>query len=342
MIKSKNVATRFNEILQQIEEDDRNKMDIELGLNELRMLPTGNIVRKGRDTLNGLELSDYAMTQAFNRIGIPVRYGKRLFAERPDLVADQFNHWVSQEQRRVLIRFRNNGNTGIIRGFLSDSYTKLDNRDVMNALHEVVKEIPNAEVEGFYLDDRRTHIRLTLPELSVDFGEAVGETVDGMRDILRVGVDIINSEIGASSLVVSPLVFRLVCLNGLRAWREEGDVFRQRHIHLSSQELFGRMSEAVGSAIKAGDELIERMYEAKKFKVESPLEVIEKLSKKQMYSQQLIETAKTNFMIEPSNDLYGVMNAFTRTARDLKNEQRLEVEKFAGSLLTDSTMRDFA
>ena len=51
----------------------------------------------------------------------------------------------------------------------------------MNALHEVVKEIPNAEVEGFYLDDRRTHIRLTLPELSVDFGEAVGETVDGMR-----------------------------------------------------------------------------------------------------------------------------------------------------------------
>ena len=342
MIKNKNVVTRFNEILRRIEEDDKNKMDVEIGLNELRMLPTGNIVRKGRETLNGLELSDYAMTQAFNRIGIPVRYGKRLFAERPDLVADQFNHWVSQEQRRVLIRFRNNGNTGIIRGFLSDSYTKLDNRDVMNALHEVVKEIPNAEVEGFYLDDRRTHIRLTLPELSVDFGEAVGETVDGMRDILRVGVDIINSEIGASSLVVSPLVFRLVCLNGLRAWREEGDVFRQRHIHLSSQELFGRMNEAVGSAIKAGDELIERMYETKKFKVESPLEVIEKLSKKQMYSQELIETAKTNYLIEPSKDLYGVMNAFTRTARDLKNEQRLEVERFAGSLLTDSTMRDFA
>ena len=37
MIKNKDVATRFNEILQQIEEDDRNKIDIELGLNELRM-----------------------------------------------------------------------------------------------------------------------------------------------------------------------------------------------------------------------------------------------------------------------------------------------------------------
>lgn len=341
MIKNKDVATRFNEILQQIEEDDRNKMDIEVGLNELKMLPTGNIIRKGRDTLNGLELSDYAMTQAFNRIGIPVRYGKRLFAERPDLVADQFNHWVSKEQRRVLIRFRNNGDTGVIRGFLSDSYTRLDNKDVMNSLGQIIKDIPNAEVEGFYLDDRRMHIRLTLPDLSVDFGEAVGETVDGMRDILRVGVDIINSEIGASSLIVSPLVFRLVCLNGLRAWRTEGDIFRQRHIHLTEQELFGRMNTAVGSAIKAGDELIERMYEAKKFKVESPLEVIEKLSKKQMYSQELIETAKTNYLIEPSKDLYGVMNAFTRTARDLKNEQRLEVERFAGSLLTDQTMREF-
>ena len=51
MIKNKDVATRFKEILRQIEEDDRNKMDIEVGLNELKMLPTGNIVRKGRDTL---------------------------------------------------------------------------------------------------------------------------------------------------------------------------------------------------------------------------------------------------------------------------------------------------
>ena len=79
--------------------------------------------------------------------------------------------------------------------------------------------------------------------------------------------------------------------------------------------------------------MLETLNNVRKIKVTNPLSVIEELAKKQMYSQNLIDQAKKNFMIEPENSLYGVVNAFTRTARDLPNERRLEVEAYAGEIL---------
>ena len=35
---------------------------------------------------------------------------------------------------------------------------------------------------------------------------------------------------------------------------------------------------------------------------------------------------------------YGIVNAFTRGARDLGNVQRLQLETFAGRILTDDTL----
>lgn len=328
---------RIRDILDKIEQDDRNKKDIQIGMAEIEMLPNGTIKSKNKNIDKGFELSDYAKTQAFNRLGIPVRYGKRLMEERPDLVAEEFNHWAWQQtDMGVLLRVRHDSNyNGYVRGFLSERYSRLDNRDVVGSLAEILEKIPDADILGFHLDDRRTHLRLTLPELSANTG--VAKT--GQDDILRVGVDIINSEVGASSLVISPLVFRLVCSNGLRAWTSDGEEFRQRHIHLSENELFNRMNSAVVDSINQGDELLHVMNETKKYEIDNPLEVIEKLAKKNIYSQKLIDTAKDNYMIEPDRNLYGVINSFTRTAKDLDDEKRLDLEKFAGQLMFDKAVR---
>lgn len=340
MLKTEN---RLEEVMRKIAEDDKNKMDREMGLNDLVMLNNGHIVKRGKESSGGMPLSDYAMTQALNRIGMPVRYGKKLMEQRPELVADQFNHWIKNDSRGVLLRFRaNEDGSGIVRGFLSSSYTRLDNKDVMTALSEIVNSIPEVEIQEFHLDDRRSHLRLTLPQLSAEVGKAVGETVSGLDDILRVGVDIINSEVGASSLIVSPMIMRLVCTNGLRAWRQDGDIFRQRHIHLSSNELYGRMNEAVVTSIKEGDELLEKMNSTRKIIVTNPLDVIESLSKKRQYSQKLTDTLKDNYLLEPQKSVYGIVNSFTRTARDLPNEQKLEVERYAGELLTTNLIKEIA
>ena len=327
---SQDLKRKFDRLKHTLEQEEKTKRDMWVNLSDLFMGKDGRIRRKSRNGVDGLELSDYAMTQAFNRIGIPVKYGKKLMAERPDLVADQFNHWVSKDDRVVLIRMRiNEDGTGFIRGFLSDKYSILDNIQVFESLEKVLQQSPTANLASFYIDDKRAHMRITFPDLTADFGIST----EGKHDVLQVGVDIVNSEVGASSLRVTPLVYRLVCLNGLKAWSADGDPFVQRHIYLTSNELFGRMNTAIVDAIKGGDEMLETLNNVRKIKVENPLEVIEELAKKQMYSQNLIDQAKANFMIEPENSLYGVVNAFTRTARDLPNERRLEVEAYAGEIL---------
>ncbi len=327
---SQDLKRKFDTLKHTLEQEEKTKRDMQVNLSDLFMSKDGLIRRKSRKGVSGLELSDYAMTQAFNRIGIPVKYGKKLMAERPDLVADQFNHWVSTDDRGVLIRMRiNEDGTGFIRGFLSDRYSVLDNIQVFESLEKILQHSPTANLASSYIDDRRAHMRITFPDLTTDFGIST----EGKHDVIQVGVDIVNSEVGASSLRVTPLVFRLVCLNGLKVWSADGDPFVQRHIHLTSNELFGRMNTAIVDAIKGGDEMLETLNNVRKIKVANPLSVIEELAKKQMYSQNLIDQAKTNFMIEPENSLYGVVNAFTRTARDLPNERRLEVEAYAGEIL---------
>lgn len=322
------ISDRFQHILESIENDDRNKEDFTHSLSRVRMNQEGKVLLPGSDRF--YNLSDYAMTQAFTRLGIPAKYGKKLYEERPDLVADQFNHWVNSDDRGVFVRTRQTVDGGMIRAFLSDKYAALDNRDMADALVRVIRHIPDTEVVNFHLGERRTHIRLSFPELTSDFGVTVG----GQRDIVRVGIDIDNSEVGNSSLRVIPMVLRLVCTNGMRAWVTDGDVFEQRHIHLTRQELYGRMSRAIVQSISSGDEVLEIMRDSRAIPVEDPMKTIETLAKKQTYSQDLTDRLKTNFTIEPENNLYGVVNALTRTARDTENiEQRIEIEDFAGQLI---------
>ena len=162
-----------------------------------------------------------------------------------------------------------------------------------------------------------------------------GKTVTNLDDILNVGVDVVNSEVGASSLILSPLVFRQVCTNGLRVWKQSEDSSRFRHAYRTQQQFYTDVVESLDSAIRGGDGLIRTFLEQKspdKF-VASPLKVIEELTKDSIYSKETVDKVKTCYSVEPESNWFGVVNAFTRTARDLEDEKRMEMEQFAGGLL---------
>jgi hypothetical protein len=64
-----------------------------------------------------------------------------------------------------------------------------------------------------------TVLRITLPT------EGVAVRRD---DVIEYGLDIGNSEIGLRSMQVTPVTYRLICTNGMRAWRSEAAT-RLRH-----------------------------------------------------------------------------------------------------------------
>lgn len=331
----------LNMIADRIKADDVGKQDMYAQLSGLRMNESGRVMVKGKS----FGMTDYAVGQIFTKLRIPVGYGKRLMAERPDLVAREFNYWVSREpDRRILVRYREGSDSRIpsrdneIRAFLSDKYARVNNKDMFDALDSIVSySDQEVNVSLFGLDDHRAHIRLTFPDMTSRFGVALG----GQDDDIVAGVDILNSEVGASRLIVSPVVWRLVCSNGMRAWRADGEGLRQRHIHIEPSELRERMAIAMKDSITESDTMIEKLRSTRVRKVYDPYEIIEKLAKKEMYSEDLTEMIQDNFGIEPDYNVYGIINAFTRTARDFDIKHRLNLERLAGKLITDDLLKEF-
>ena len=93
-----------------------------------------------------------------------------------------------------------------IRAFLSDRYRRLDHLELCSAVLPVIQEMKGAEITSCDVTDAHLYLKVINRKLKEEV--AVG-------DVVQAGFVISNSEIGLGSLRVEPLVFRLVCKNGL-------------------------------------------------------------------------------------------------------------------------------
>lgn len=292
------------------------------------------IVRKGKESRDGLRFSDYSLTQFLNRYDIPVKEAKKISQIDPDYFVNIFNDVVAEDDREVLIRARRGKDYGIIRAFLSEDYSILNNSRIIKTLQEQMNEGTILDIESFYMDDRRFHTRITFDPTTT----AYGRDIHGADDLIKCGLDIINSETGSSSLRLEPMIYRLVCSNGLKAWRSDGEKITQRHIYVDNEELNRIMITGINNSLEKSNEIIDRFEESKSIEVGNPVKEIRRLSEIAKFSQKLTDSVEKNYYIEPMKNRFGVINAFTRGARDLKNLQRLQVEEFAGRLLLDEKL----
>lgn len=286
--------------------------------------------KNGRVHMEGaeFELNDWSVGQLCNRLTIPTKYYKTL---TPDLQAANANHWIEKQDREKdwMFRTRQNDGLGLVRGILSERYSPYDDHEILDIANKLVGDRDGVKVEMAYRDDTGLHVRVTFDDLTA----AVGKTIDGKPDLHRVGFHLSNSEVGARSIRIQPMVYRLVCTNGLMAWRTDGEVFEQRHVYLRHHEMEHRVAEALVSSVKAGDEVLDKLMEAKETPVADPFKAIEALAAGKKYSQKFAENVKTEWTREPEKNAFGVIQAFTAAARALKPDDRLEIETDAGKML---------
>jgi len=315
---------RFNEILEKIDKDDKGKFDGVFGLNCLRM-KNGRLNFEGDDEghdmsrFKNLELNDWAGQQVCNKIKIPHKY----FSRCPNSLKDQnVNEWLPESEDRVRMRVKGN----VIRGFVSEKYVPLDNKPLVDILAELLdnREI---DIKKFDVSERSMHCRIAFPDLATDVG------INGKKDMLHVGVHIQNSEVGSSAVHVYGMVYREICTNGLIADAGGEELLNQRHIHIKTYELKNRAAEAIGNAAKVGSDVIERLINAQSEAVIDPMDVIKKLAKDK-FTDKFTDEVLSTFQTEPQATKYGIVNAFTSAAKTLIMDRRVEVERFAGNLLS--------
>jgi len=334
----------FDEILEDVEEYSKSTIDETYPIERLGMSDEGRLYVDMRNITDDtkpedvedylreeLQLTSYSLSQLFSRLGMPVRYEKKLLDEQPHLVARQFNFWRDKlAGRKALFRFQNRDhNDYYVRGVLSDRYTKLDNLDILKIFETVAKRLKlrdKMKVRGYLLNDKKFHARIVFEDYSADLGE-------GEEDILQVGVDIENSEVGYNSFKMTPLVYRQVCSNGLRMWVSGGEPFTQRHIHVDEDDLKEDLTRKLVAILDKSGELLDKLESARMKKIDNPYEVIREIAEREKLSKKLTDKTIEHFDEEPNNSVYGVVNSFTRMARDLNDDRRVEVEELAGRVL---------
>ena len=290
-----------------------------------------------------IEPTDRFHSQMSAHLNIPKKYYDRMRKESPGLLVNNVNNWMGRGDSKRLIRtFKADEMEGSVlsegRAFLSDRYRRLDNYDLMAKLLPVAQE-SGLHVRSAELTDRRLYLQMVTQQIS-------GEVKKG--DALYAGVVVSNSEVGAGSLNIQRLIYRLVCTNGMISGRDDGN-FRRAHIgrtmdsenllfsdetiQATDKAFWMQASDALKAALDADlfNEELNGLRELAGIEIEDPIQTVERLTNR----FELADSESDNVMrhLIEGNDLsqWGVVNAITRSAEDVDSYDRaIELEVIGG------------
>ncbi len=174
----------------------------------------------------------------------------RVFYGRQSIMDANFNYWLSEMDRAVLIRsYMSPMGEGLARAFLSDKFRVIDNLDVLMAVQEGIQQSGrDVKVTSCDLTERKLYVRYSCPSVAVDGGPWVREYHNlrtgrngSQYPLVFAGFILTNSEIGEGQFTLVPRVEVQVCSNGQTRY-----IDRYSKIHLGSRVEEGeiRWSEA--------------------------------------------------------------------------------------------------
>lgn len=272
------------------------------------------------------------------RLGIPKRYYDRLGKDFPGLLDQNVNTLFREAPERRMVRTLD----GKARAFLSDRYRRRDNFELAQAVLPVLGELPGAEVLSCNVTDQRMYIKVTTPRIRADV--KVGDTV-------QVGVTIENSEVGLGMLKISPLIYTLVCMNGMvleAATRhrhvgkqveadENLEVYSDETLKLDDRAFFAKVGDQVKAAVDETrfNEIVAQMRDTAETRpIENPVKGVEVLANRYALTEGESNGVLTHLLKDGDLSLYGALNAVTRFSQDVDDYDRAsELEKLGGQML---------
>ncbi len=215
----------------------------------------------GREVGARYPLRELGFSQLCGRIGAPAAYVRSLPAK---LQIACMNWGMTREKQSALLRLAG----GQVRAIVSDRYAALDDALVLDVIGEVLDRA------GYLAECRvrasavgaHTLLRITMPAES---------TAVRKGDTIEWGLDIGNSEVGLRSVQVTPITYRLICTNGMRAWRSEA-ALRMRHVG-DPKRLYEQLKDAVPVAFAEARGDIEKWRRATEVLIDNALDEIEGL-----------------------------------------------------------------
>lgn len=317
------------ELAQELQRQSETKEDYIAETTALTLTEDSSLILKAEDTETVLKVAPNAHQQIASRLNIPLPYYKRMLSLQPSLLADNVNTWFNSQPERRMIRTLD----GTARAYLSDRYRRLDNYQLAETVLPILSEMgAGIQILSTEITETRMYLKVVNRRLEAEVSEG---------DIVQAGIAISNSEIGLGSLRVEPLIYRLVCTNGLisqdystkkyhvgKRIESETDIYQlyaDDTLKADDQAFFLKVRDTVRAAIDQTkfETIVNKMRDAKERKIEgNPVKTVELLANKFTYSQDEQSGILTHLIQGGDLSAYGLMNAVTRTSQDLMDYDR--------------------
>lgn len=281
-----------------------------------------------------------ARRQLAEKLKIPHAYFERMRETQPVLLDRNVNTWLQSEDDRRMLRTLD----GQVRAVLSDRYRRLDNFDLAESVLPILRQLPDLRFESVELTETRMYLKCITSRLSYEMAPG---------DVVQAGVVISNSEVGQGTLSVQPLLYRLVCRNGLisadrtlrkthvgRSMGNDEDgilVYQDDTLRADDKAFFLKVRDVVQAAVSDTTfrQTAQKLQKTLKIPlVGDPVKTVEVLA--QRYT--LNDTERTGVLrhLIAQADLsgYGLVNAVTHYSQEIDDYDRAtEFEALGGKLI---------
>ena len=283
----------------------------------------------GGQMIQHYDVGEIAHRQIGQFLKIPATYYDRMRREYPQLLTLNANGWFAKmPQSKRMLRTLD----GTARALLSDRYRRIDNFEVASAGLPIISRMEGAGVESCELTDSRMYLKVVNPRVTAEIKKG---------DIVQAGVLISNSEVGMGSVTVSPLIYRLVCSNGMIAEdgklrkyhvgranesRENFSIYRNETIEADDKAFLMKLEDSVKAAVDQARfaAIVDKLRESTEatFQPQQVQQVVELASKEYGFTDSESSGILGHLAAGGDLSLYGLANAVTRQAQDVASYDR--------------------
>ena len=313
----------LREVLVELNRQQAVKRDYISPSSALSLRPDGRTFSMVEKTFSTTDLFHRQVASSLN---IPAKYYDLMQAEKPDLLAENVNAWMTTRDQNYMLRTMD----GTARALLSDRYRRIDNLEVAGAILPLFAGMDGVEVMSCEVTESRLYLKVVNHRLEM---ACVGDRV-------QAGVVLSNSEVGLGAVSVQPLIYTLACANGMIV-NSLGE--RKTHVGRAAKGLEGfemisdETAEAEDKAfmlrlrditMAAIDEVkfgmvVDTLAASADAKITGRVQDVVELTGKEYGLNQGEQDGVLKYLIEGGDlSLYGLSNAVTRYSQDVESYDR--------------------
>ena len=323
----------LNEVMMELNRQNQRKKDYIGSAQALRLFEDGQTFEIG--SMSGAQ--QFGTTRLFHRqvasaLGIPAKYYDIMQSQKPELLAQNVNAWLSDRENSYMIRTMDYGGGRVARALLSDRYRRIDNMEIASAVLPLFAGSDQYDVVSSEVTENRLYLKLVNRRLEM-------EVVPG--DYVQAGVVISNSEVGLGSVSVQPLVYRLVCTNGMivndmgerknhvgraaKAVEDSFHIYSDETMEAEDKAFLLKLRDVTMAAIEEGRfaQVVGKLKESVGIPITGKVtEVVELTGKTYGFNSDEQDSILQYLISGGDLSKYGLSNAITRASQDVESYDR--------------------